>query len=286
MVGQKNNIALIRQLVKEDRLPKFILLSGNNHTGKNYLCKEIANILNYPYLSIEKGIDNIRELINEANTHKTERLFILPYIEELSARGQEALLKIIEEPPIGCYIIATTNNIQLLKTTIKNRAYIINIEIYSKEDLESYCKLKNYSINKYQYLFGEAIYSPSLINFYLADGNENLINYMKEVEKFVAKICKLNAANAFKASNLFQLKEEEVGKIDILRFLQLLATYLVSKKEYKYSKVCNKLSLLCLTYINQLKINGIQKEVLIKNFILDYRKECLANEFIGFTEPN
>lgn len=288
MVGQKNNIALIKQLIGEGRLPRFILVNGNANMGKNLFCKEAANILNYPYLIIEGGIDNIRDLIFEANTHKTERLFILPYIEQLSSRAQEALLKIIEEPPPNCYIIATTNNLYLLKPTIKNRAYIINIEPYNEQQLLEYLNKQKYIISNYKYLFGNAIYSPTLIDYYLSNDNENLKRYMAEVEKFAININKINASNALKASGLFNLKEkEEQGqKLDILRFLQLLSTYMVSRKEYKFSRVCNKLSLLCLNYINQLNINGIQKEALIKNFIIDYRRESLANDFIGFTKSN
>ena len=288
MIGQKNNISLINQLKNEGNLKPFMLLYGPKNSGKKFFCKEIAKILNYSYMFIDNNIDAIRAMLEEAHNRQLNRVFIITDIENLNFRAQEVLLKITEEPPAGCFIIGTTNVLNLLKTTLRNRAYIITMEYYNKEDLIKYASDRKYDIDKKDNLIGNSIYSPTLIDYYYANGGSKLKKYKEEIKKWLENIVIVSAGNALKAVNLFKLKsdDKEEDKLDFDNFLLLLSEYLVSDENYKYCKLFSELSLLGLRYRNEWKINGVNKEQLIKDYIIKFRQLSKKYEFNGFAKSN
>lgn len=285
IIGQNNNISLIKQLKMEMNLKPFILISGPKNSGKKYLCKEIANILNYSYMFIDSSINDIREMIKEAYTRQLNRLFIIPNIEDLNFRAQEAILKITEEPPVGCILVGTSNNIDLLKPTLKNRAYIIRMEKYSKEDLINYSIKKKYDIAD-KSLIGNVIYSPTLIDYYFEDNNNRYKKYKSELKKWFENICIISAGNALKAVSLFNIKSDKTEGIEFDNFLLWLSESMTSNSIYKFARCLAELSLLCLSYRNQYNYNGINKEHLIKDFIIKFRQTSKKYEFNGFTKPD
>lgn len=278
MIGQKNNIELIKRLNKENNLKSFILICGTANSGKKELCKEIAYILNYDYIFIDNNIEAIREMLLEAYNRNANRLFIIHNIENLNFRAQELLLKVSEETPKNCVIIATTNNEYLIKDTIKNRALKINIELYSKNELLEYSRLKSIPI-KPQFLLGNSIYSPSLINYFTTD---ILKVYIAEVEKFINKINIIRAGNALKAVEIFNIKETDKKVIDFNKFILILLDYI---REYvPQNKLVSELSTLILKIRNEYNINSISKEYLIKDFIIKYRQIGYKYGFNGITK--
>ena len=285
IIGQTNNLSLIKQLKREDNLKPFILVSGARNSGKKYLCKEIANILNYSYMFIDSSINDIREMIKEAYTRQLNRVFIITDIENLNFRAQEAILKITEEPPTNCYLVGTTNNIDLLKTTLKNRAYIIRMEKYNKEDLINYGIKKKYEIANKE-LIGNIIYSPTLIDYYFENNSDRYNRYKEELKKWLENINIISAGNAMKAVNLFNTKAEKSEGIEFDNFLLWLSESMTSNSIYKFARCLAELSLLCLSYRNQYNYSGINKEHLIKDFIIKFRQTSKKYEFNGFTKSN
>lgn len=278
MIGQKNNIELIKKLYKENNLKSFILISGIANSGKKELCKEIAYILNYDYIFIDNNIEAIREMLLEAYNRNANRLFIIPNIENLNFRAQELLLKVSEETPKNCIIIATVNNEYLIKDTIKNRAMKINVELYTKNELLEYSRLKSIII-KPPFLLGNSIYSPSLINYFTV---EILKVYIEEVEKFINKINIIRAGNALKAVEIFNIKETDKKIIDFNKFILILLDYI--RQYVDNNKLISELSFLILKIRNEYNINSINKEYLIKDFIIKYRQIGNRYGFNGITK--
>ena len=93
----------------------------------------------YVYQLADNTIDSLRTLM--ANLHLTRldaqktRLLIIPNCHLMSLIMQNALLKNLEEPPVGsCFILTSSQSGQIL-STISSRCQIIKLKKPLKEDL-------------------------------------------------------------------------------------------------------------------------------------------------------
>lgn len=111
------------------------------HPDFHVIRKELASVSNIAVLRSRKQlnipIDLLRERMiggttgddkfHEAPAYKTAQLrhnkvFIIDEAELLAREGQNALLKTLEEPPAGTFIILVTSNEDLLLPTIRSRS--------------------------------------------------------------------------------------------------------------------------------------------------------------------
>lgn len=135
------------------------LLIGPTGSGKsalaasaleNILHLEPGTLTNYPYgLVIAPadgkaiGIDTVRQL-NQFLSLKVpvvgefNRYVILENAHLLTLEAQNAILKILEEPPAGTLIVLTANHEQSLLPTIRSRARIIPISRPVQAELEAH----------------------------------------------------------------------------------------------------------------------------------------------------
>ncbi len=159
-----------------------LVLLGANGAGKKYLATQIAcQLLNYeperidnhPYyfpIAVQDGkseisIDATRELIKKLSLrvidqtelkNSVNRVAIIENAELLSTEAQNAILKLLEEPPTGSLIILTaTVDKDLLPTVVSrvqklpvlpislNHAFQYFGEQYSKSDIENAWQLSN-----------------------------------------------------------------------------------------------------------------------------------------------
>ena len=58
------------------------------------------------------------------------------------------LLKTIEEPPIGVYIIILCESLELILDTIKSRCEIYKLTPLTKDELYEYIAIKGYDYNE------------------------------------------------------------------------------------------------------------------------------------------
>jgi hypothetical protein len=110
-----------------------LLINGPKGAGKGY----IANYIAYGYPGTTKdrihiiepledkkviGIDQIKIVISRLRTKQDKRLFvIIEDAEKLTPDAQNALLKILEEPPNNVSFILTTSRYNSIFPTIKSR---------------------------------------------------------------------------------------------------------------------------------------------------------------------
>jgi len=129
--GQESVTKVIKQYLKENVLPKSILLYGPPGTGKTTLGRIIGKVLNeHPCGTIEKDsasdgkIDNIRALKLEIVHHPIEgdcKTYIFDEAHRISAAGFDSLLKTIEEPPPGVRFIFITTEKEKIPSTVQSR---------------------------------------------------------------------------------------------------------------------------------------------------------------------
>lgn len=130
------------------------LIIGTDGIGKSLLAKEWAleilgktenrdyiDIVQYRTEKASFGVDDIREVITEVNKKPYEgdkKVIIINQGNKLTVQAQNALLKTIEEPPNGVYIIITCESGELILDTIKSRCQIHKLTPLSIEEMNKF----------------------------------------------------------------------------------------------------------------------------------------------------
>jgi len=88
---------------------------------------------------LEMPIDVVREFIIEKTTIRPtlsqQRVFVLTEAEKLNISSQNALLKVLEEPPSYCHIILICTRPENLLATIKSRSQIVRFGPVAQEKI-------------------------------------------------------------------------------------------------------------------------------------------------------
>jgi len=145
-----------------------LIICGNQGSGKSTLLKETAasilhinldKLIDYPYkLLVEANdkriitIDQIKQIkhflslqVPLSGYNGINRIILIDDADKMNSVSQNALLKDIEEPPIGTIFIMTVVNLNKILTTIKSRANIINLNPFNDQDIENFLADKSIS---------------------------------------------------------------------------------------------------------------------------------------------
>lgn len=158
-IGHKKIIDGFKKRAESNTLSHAHLIVGANGIGKSkvadifsslILNKELfkANVdsIEYRPKKASIGVDDVREIIEEVNKKPYEgdkKVITIFSGEKLTIQAQNALLKTIEEPPKGVFIIILTTSIEIILETIKSRCQIYKLTPLSNEEIQSYI-LKKY----------------------------------------------------------------------------------------------------------------------------------------------
>lgn len=151
LIGNERILRNITSMIKNNRLPHAILLEGEAGLGKKTLAKYIAKAFlchqdekpcllckschlievgSHPDLMIVSPegsgikVDQIRKLRNEAYLTpmmSEGRVFIIDLAETMNENSQNALLKVLEEPPAKVCFLLLCSNSNVLLPTIRSR---------------------------------------------------------------------------------------------------------------------------------------------------------------------
>ncbi|MDO8942071.1 MAG: DNA polymerase III subunit gamma/tau [Desulfobacterales bacterium] len=156
MVGQDKVTRPLRNAFRENNLVHAFLFTGTKGTGKTTVAKILAKLLNcehptpeqepcnkcpnclaadagtHPDIKEEdaasnRGIDNIRQLVNEVSYRPTQGKYRVTIIDEahmLTTEAFNALLKTMEEPPEGVAFILVTTEAGKIPATVASRCQV------------------------------------------------------------------------------------------------------------------------------------------------------------------
>lgn len=157
IIGHKEIRDSFKNALKNNMVSHAHLIIGEDGIGKSLIAKDFAmNILGVKadkdYIDIVEyrtnkesfGIDSVREIISEANKKPYEfnkKIIIIYGGEKLTSQAQNALLKTIEEPPEGVFIIITSSSNERILDTIKSRCQIYKLWPLSKEEMNEFISL-------------------------------------------------------------------------------------------------------------------------------------------------
>lgn len=209
-----------------------IMLVGSRGSGKLYVAKYLATrLLNtknsideHPYVQIIKAatssisVEQVRELqkflsLKVPGTSKIRRICIFDQADTLTIEAQNALLKILEEPPADTIIMLLADTQQSLLTTIQSRTQNIDILPLSNEDLQDLAQetgiYEKAQIDRAAMLSGGR---PSLFIALLTDSEHTLSEQISAAKEFLT-------ANQFDRLVLIQTYKE---KPEVAAFFEAL----------------------------------------------------------------
>lgn len=111
-------------------------------------CRRIAEG-NFPDFKILKpaqgkstiGADELRAFREDmflSSTEAEHRIYAIDRAETMTTAAQNALLKVLEEPPKNVHIILITTGADKLLSTIRSRAQLIQTELFPPDDMKKY----------------------------------------------------------------------------------------------------------------------------------------------------
>lgn len=139
MIGQENNLEIIKKWRCNKSTPRFIIISGARGSGRLTLAKVIMKMINATGIILDNSINAVRDTIYNAYTITDTTCYIFRNADDMKNEAKNALLKVVEEPPNKAYFIMTVENIDNMLGTIKSRGTVLRMEPYSIEQLRTLC---------------------------------------------------------------------------------------------------------------------------------------------------
>lgn len=278
MIGQIKLLNKIDILI-EHGFPRFLILTGKKGQGKKTLVKEIAKKLNYTLVKLNDiKIDDIRTIIDLAYNQTEPIIYLISDADKMSIGAKNSLLKVIEEPPNNAYFIITLEDINNTLPTIKSRCQELKMDLYTIEELNKFIQLINCNISDLE----RTILLDICSNYYEIEliNNYGILEFYNYVKKVVDNIYRVQSANSFKLTEKLAIKDDE-DKYDIRLFLETFKSiclnnalnYIDSEDKSDIEIFENYLKSISITsdIIDDLKINGINKQSLLDIWILNIR---------------
>lgn len=142
----------------KEKVPHALLITGVQGSGKTYVAQYILSTLfDIPLQSVGAyqygttisaagtsiSIDQIRQLVQHMSLKTTgkrslRRFALIEHADLMTVEAQNALLKVLEEPPQDTIIILTANNLHDLLPTVCSRCQQLAVKRTNKQDALAY----------------------------------------------------------------------------------------------------------------------------------------------------
>ena len=284
-VGHNKIINGFMKRAESNTLSHAHLIVGRDGIGKSIISDIfVSKILNKPlgkehvdaifYKSKKSsvGVSEVREIIEEVNKRPYEgnkKVIIIYNSEKLTIQAQNALLKTIEEPPTGVFIIMLSTNLESILDTIKSRCQIYKLTPLNNNEMIEFINL-NYDLREEEILsilaYSEGI--PGRTLRFLND--ENLQNLRTLILDMLKDINNNNPEIVIKYEKAFQEFKDEKEEL-----LNMIATFI--RDIIIYKELGNKSII-----VNSDKINDIEELIEMMSYkklngMLKYIEEARDN---------
>lgn len=263
MIGQRCVQQQIKSAIESKSLARFIILAGERGSGRKTLAKEIAKWVNADYAEVEKGVDAIRDVIENSYKITKDIIYVLDG-DNMSPSAKSSLLKITEEPPNNARFILIVTDISYTLDTLISRACIYRMDNYTQSDIAQFAgtedwRYPNFCSNKYE---------VDLLKSY---GIEDFCDFVKLV---VENIGDVSSANALKIEGKIAFKDTDDG-YDMKIFLQAFRTECMSKSQ-EVTEISEKMKYydwinIATEKLSLMRLSTLNKQALFDMFVFDIR---------------
>lgn len=190
---------------------------------------EDKNLSEYPYFrhlapdGPSISIDTVRDLLQFTKLKITgaqqaiQRVIIIDQAHTMTGEAQNALLKLLEEPPAGTLFILTVTNEQALLPTIRSRAPQLHLKQPKQEALLAYFTTQGFDEQKVRQAYLMSGGLPGLIHALLHDSDHPLAQAASRAREL------LRAKTFERLAEVDALAKQKADCVRVLFMLQQMA---------------------------------------------------------------
>lgn len=243
-VGHKIIIDSFKKRVDLGEISHAHIIVGPDGIGKSNLAnkfarnilgkleeKEYVDIINYRCKKASFGVDDVREIVEEINKKPFEgdkKVIIIYDGNKLTVQAQNALLKTIEEPPKGVFIILLCESLELILDTIKSRCQIYKLSPLNKKEIRFYLDNINNNDFSEEEINAAIAYSegvPGRAEAFLKDSSlKELRNILEELLYLIIKSSSIEILDFETKIVAFKDKKEDILNI-LASFIRDIIVY-------------------------------------------------------------
>lgn len=267
MIGQKNLIKSIDDMLTQGTLPHFIILTGSIGSGRKTLARYIGDAIGN-VAEIEVSVDSIRNMIDNSYKIVDKSVFIIPDADNMSVQAKNALLKVTEEPPNDAYFIMTLEDQYNTLQTIRSRGTVFTMENYSQDELMEFI---NENVNIEEDKINSILKLAQTPGEILELSKYDIQEFYKFVELVIDNIADSTLANTFKIADKLALAKDAEG-YDLKLFFKAFTTICLQRMSgVDAPRYATGVSITSGA-MRDIGINGISKQMLVDDWILEMRK--------------
>lgn len=204
MIGQNKLKETFINYFNNNKIPKTNILVAPNGYGKKEFIKWFSDYTKIPYKIFDSTVQGVRDAIEYSRIEYTNQIYVFEGLDDkLKWQAQNAILKLLEEPPINVIIFLLIEDVTNLFTTILNRGVEARFEGYKKEEL------KEFNSDE---LSLSIFHSPGEL---LRVKDINVNDLVATTNKIVDKLDIAGIGNALKLSNYIKYKNTGTYDKDI-----------------------------------------------------------------------
>lgn len=311
IVQNNKNKRTLAAWINGGRFPHAVLIDGSAGSGKKTFAKLMAGALVcsgetkpcgkcphcvkaekdiHPDIMVYQGdggarsfhVDQVRDLREQAYISPNEadrKVFLLFDVENMSVQAQNALLKIIEEPPRNVYFILTTENRNLMLPTIRSRVASMSMEIPDVEVASAYIgeKVGGKTTEQYKTAAVRAGGNIGLAISLLEDSEEDhAYNTAVKVWESLKKGDEISAASLLSGYN--RNREEFIEQLEFLKGIVLEELlYLGREKGHNSSEILKRYTIIDIIDDVEKSTNGNVNMLLLVSILPFKIRKALAS---------
>lgn len=278
MIGQKNLQAQIGYLIENNTFPRFSIIVGPSGSGKKTLAQKISCDLKALFYCCDIKVDAIRSMITDCYKLWEKTCYVIPDADNMSNAAKNALLKVTEEPPNNAYFIMTLEDENNTLETIKSRATVFHMDRYTPNEILEY-SIPIFGMerldNSTRQIITDLCETPGDVNTLNKYSISEFYDYVQLVADNIADV---SLANAFKIPSKVALKDTDDGydlRLFWKAFMKICSNKMFCTDKYDISRDVETFGnalIVTSKYLQKLRIKGINKQMLIDNWLIEIRE--------------
>lgn len=261
MIGQEKLKYKIKAQIEARKYPRCSIFIGPEGSGKRTLSKWIATKLSAHHVIVSGKIDDVRQVIQLANSSHLKTLYVFANVDTMSNNAQNALLKLLEEPPNNAYIMVTALSEDNLLNTIISRGVVYYMQPYTPQEIQEYYEGPEEVVR-------QVCETPGEVDLLVASGIDKVYDYASLVADNIGQV---TGANALKIGSKIAFKDE-ADKINLKIFFKVFLAVCYDECYIHIDETYANWIVITLNYLRQLNIKGVNKSMLFDSWVLDCRQ--------------